>query len=376
MRSPGATRGPAAWRNAAAFASGQPAGGRAEAMLYGDAHVTGETRGVGPYDVLNPVPFGRDAPHPILVVRATFHEPREPDRELTEADMKTDLSTFHGGGIFDEIAALASLALGIRCRYGGTTRHWFDTGAQDVLGNPTEFDHHAPSLTSPNHSVLPHVREHTDVTMLSSFLGQYFDAPPGDAVAMLRASRQYQQALWIADDDPSQAWLWFVSSLETAAGRWSGALSAPGSVLRSSWPELSRKLEVHGDAFHDEIASVVMQRTGSTRKFIDFAMQFMVDPPDVRPYEFSQVDWSDMRAHLAKVYEFRSQALHSATPFPVPMCEVPRKWDDGNFIERPDGLATTANDGRWNAEDTPMLLWVFEHITRGVLNHWWKSVSG
>ena len=48
----------------------------------------------------------------------------------------SDTGGYHGGGPAEEVAALVSLALGVRCRSGGITRRWL-RGDPDPLGTPS-----------------------------------------------------------------------------------------------------------------------------------------------------------------------------------------------------------------------------------------------
>jgi hypothetical protein len=57
----------------------------------------------------------------------------------------SDTGGYHGGGPAEEVAALVSLALGVRCRSGGITRRWL-RGDPDPLGTPFEADHRRPYL--------------------------------------------------------------------------------------------------------------------------------------------------------------------------------------------------------------------------------------
>ena len=50
--------------------------------------------------------------------------------------------------------------------------------------------------------------------------------------------------IWIAEEDPSQAWLWLVGALEVAATEWNGSKGAPSEILREVWPELSLPVAV------------------------------------------------------------------------------------------------------------------------------------
>ena len=81
-----------------------------------------------------------------------------------------------------------------------------------------------------------------------------------------------------------------------------------------------------------------------------------------------------MRRALEKIYHWRSRALHGGTPFPLPMCMAPRKFNANAYEEKPSGRRATALGGVWIAEDTPMLLNTFEYIVRNALLQWWRSM--
>ena len=103
-----------------------------EHPLYSDAHMTGEFRTTqGPYTFLNtvPMPTFDGAVKAPIVLRAEMY------LEFSIPDMtKTDESVYHGGDLVDEIAALASLSLGVRLLNGGTSRE-FRTD-DDPYGRP------------------------------------------------------------------------------------------------------------------------------------------------------------------------------------------------------------------------------------------------
>jgi hypothetical protein len=129
--------GPSVYENWLAAQAGQPARGIEEYELYTDAHITGEiTDGYGPYQFLNLVPFPMQNNHAraTIVLRLGMHiEDALDRRDMT----RTDAGQYHGGNLVDEIAALASLAMGIRLKAGGLTRT-FDPGG-DPLGRPRKF---------------------------------------------------------------------------------------------------------------------------------------------------------------------------------------------------------------------------------------------
>ena len=91
-----------------------------EYPLYSDAHITGDfSEGLGPYSFLNTVPgFEKsgviNAP---IILRTAIHLTQQlPDMS------ETDESRYHGGHLADELAALTSVALGVRIRAGDISR--------------------------------------------------------------------------------------------------------------------------------------------------------------------------------------------------------------------------------------------------------------
>jgi hypothetical protein len=126
-----------------------------------------------------------------------------------------------------------------------------------------------------------------------------------------------------------------------------------------------------GSELVDKAAVALLPALRATGRFIDFVLEFMPHPPSQRISEHLRLPWDDptrMKGVFAKVYDHRSRALHDGTPFPRPMCSpsmVPS--------EIPECLAAAADGGSWTREDAPMLLHVFERITRGALINWWRK---
>jgi hypothetical protein len=372
------TRGPDAYENWRAMQSGTPSLQAWEFPLYSDAHVAGEiTEGCGPYNFFNAVAMnytpGRAVP--ILYARVSSHiEPNSPNMK------QTDDSRYHGGSLSDELAALWSLILGIRLRAGGMSR-WFRAGG-DPMGNP--YFNLSGDGTIPEIPPMPLRRARIlpyavggDRAIRPELLNSYPLLSPGNAIALVKAARSYQTAMWIAESDPNLAWLMLVSALETVAVQWRTTDGTPVEVLRSIKPEWVGLLEQHGnELLLETMASNWIHLLGSTKRFIDFVLCFLPAPPLKRPQ--TQQDWSPraMKQTLRKIYEYRSKALHGGTPFPQPMCDAP--WFQPGMeapAEMPIGLATSSQGGVWMKEDCPILLHVFEYITRGVLLKWWNSLA-
>lgn len=193
--------GPPAYENWKAAIAGTPSQGAREHALFTDAHIVGE-QSYGPYRLINTVPQPQThSLSPVLVLRRELHLAQRPGDLKMD---KTDTRRYHGGSLEDEIAALVSLCLGVRLKAGPSVRQ-FDPGG-DPRGRPIAWSVPAksdPVLVKPAGSlrVLPRVLgKHSleDTAPLVSFPVFL----PGDAVALVRTARLYQDAVWIAESEP------------------------------------------------------------------------------------------------------------------------------------------------------------------------------
>ena len=347
-----------------------------EYPFYSDAHITGEFReGLGPYSFLNTVPV-RDGPGIVnapIVLRAAIHLPGYRPPDIWE----TDESLYHGGRWEDELAALTSVALGVRIHAGGISRQ-FEPG-QDPYGEPCEWQYEPKPIVRvrSNQLILPSVVGTHSMEELK-ILESIPQIDPDRYISLIRACRSYQNALWIAESEPNFAWLMFVSALETAANNFykNEAKTSPEKRLRESNLDLAKYLEEHGGSEHvRKVAKFIAPTLGARKKFRDFTMRFMPDEPDERPdQKWFQVEWSEtgLKKVLNKIYDYRSRSLHGGIPFPDPMLRFPDPIDrDSPPPEIPLGSASYS--GTWLEKDIPINLHCFHYITRGVLLNWWQD---
>lgn len=203
---------------------------------------------------------------------------------------------------------------------------------------------------------------------------------PKQAIALVRAARLYQDGLWPAESEPNLSWLMLVSAVETAANDWHSSKDSPLERLKESRPAFVEYLEgTRIEGLAERVANEFADSIGGARKkFRNFLIRYVPQPPAKRPAEWGQVDWSEGKLKKAfdKIYSHRSKALHDGMPFPAPMCEPPARHQTWEAVaERPTGLATSSDGGIWLANDTPMLLNTFEYIARSALNAWWSSMT-
>jgi hypothetical protein len=372
-------RGPQGYENWRKALQGLPARSGEEIQLYSDAHVTAEiTEGWGPYQALNTIGVAyQQACVPVLVLRTAYHlapgDDQIPDME------NTDTTSYHGGGIAEEVSALIGLALGIRLRPGGKTR---DIDFDPPRERPRAEDPGSiPILVlAPRRPpVLPNMQK--TVKLHHTILAGYPDLPPRSAVAVVRAARLYQHGLWLSESNPNDAWLMFISAAEVAAVQWRAAEvdDDPETLFRQLKPAWAERLDRTGDSsLVRDMAILWADLLGSTNRFLKFLRTHLPDAPAERP-PVGQVDWSSkgIRAGLEQIYEYRSLALHAGIPFPAPMCLPPFSVSHENKapIERPLGLATASSGGVWKYEDIPMHLHIFAYIVRGALMKWWECLK-
>lgn len=367
--------GPASYANWKAFNRNEEGRVIAEYPLYTDAHVVDEVRsGYGPYEWLNTVPGPGTAGtlQAAIVLRARLYPV-----QVTPVEITTNTSNYHGGWLPDEIAALTSLCLGIRVKAGDESR-MFD--GRDPLGIPSGY-RFKPTPVLPVNSEkklqIPRavggfhdLKQVAPIAMLPTLSEE-------KAIAVVRAARLYQDALWISESEPALSWIMFVSALEAAANVWDMADFTPTQKLKEARSSLYKILmKAGGDELVERVAKDLAGTFKATNKFIRFVLAHLPEPPATRPIAWGQVDWSAeaMKTLLETIYDYRSKALHGGIPFPAPMC-MPGHEMEGGVAEKPLGLACSTLNAIWAAKDTPMLLHVFEHITRGSLVNWMRELN-
>jgi len=369
--------GPPVYENWKAHANGASKIASFEYPLFTDSRVVGADADFGPFMLLNPqagnepTEFSRSA----LVLR--YHLFINMMMYYERLSEKTDVSLYHGGQVTDEIAALLSLTSGMRLKAGGESRR-FDEGdpagrpvAWDPRKNPELFSIHGDRVINPVVGVFVANRE---------LLYRIPHMSVDDALTLIRAARLYQDAIWIAESEPNLSWVMLVSAVETAAIRWRAAKEPAEQRLEADRPELAQRLrDLGGDDAVRFVAEAIAESLGSTRKFIDFTLEFLPDAPPKRPLEGSQSDWTPaaLKKSLSIIYGYRSLALHAGRPFPAPMCRAPFSeagWDAP--AERPVGDIIRSMGGTWRSKDLPFYLHMFNYIARWSLLNWWKSVAG
>lgn len=373
---------PFAYKNWKANLGGQPWLRIEEYPLYSDANGFGQIPSeLGPYRLIRLIrrPNQCGLAQQSLVFRFIYHNEENVSPATTEG---TWSETYHGGWPVDEIVALVSLTLGVRLKAGDMSRKIVREA--DPIGTPTAYGFRGepvipwgnsrlvlPNICGP-HSPIPAGNEnYTIISTLPTL-------DPSDATALIRAARLYQDAIWIAESETSLAWVMLVSAIETAACQWRTADDDPLEAIKALDSDLFDLLRDSGN--HDLVQKVARRAAKtlkSTKRFIDFGLEFLPPPPPLRPnLESEQHRWSrrKLRKSLRDIYGYRSTALHDGRPFPAPMCVAPLKSDGNSRQEVPTWRNFSTRNSTWLAEDIPMFLHTFEYFVRQSLLKWWKSM--
>lgn len=347
-----------------------------EFPLYSDSHITGEVNdNSSPYQFINLISFLNEPGfiNESIMLRVSWFINGNGGYEV-----KTDYSKYHGGWATDEIAALASLRLGIRLRAGEEVRI-FGSYSRDPLGTPRATSKRRPEIfLKEKRPILPCVVKTVNIEPLKDI--QYLRrVTESQYTALVRAARQYQDAIWIAESEPELAWLMLVSAVETAANEWDPQGLSSLDKFKQSKPELSNLIiSKSSEDLLNAIAEEFSPTLGATNKFIKFCINFMPNPPEIRPVEGARVKWSkkSLKDILSKIYKYRSIALHAGTPFPAPLCRPPEQFgtDDGLAEKGCLSLAVHTLGASWKAEDLPMSMNTFCYFVNGVLNNWWNEM--
>jgi hypothetical protein len=265
--------------------------------------------------------------------------------------------------------------MGIRLRAGRATRR-FEPGG-DPLGTPQEIGEQTmPYFSKPRAYTLPSVANGQHSLIAMDMLKLLLSLSHEEAIAIVRAARLYQDALWLAESEPALSWLLLVSALETAATEWQKDRGDNTAQLQASKPELYEYLNrLNDNNILPTVAGYLKDSLGITKKFVDFLLTFLPEPPEVRPAEWAQFNWTqdELKRAFQKIYDYRSKALHTGRPFPMPMCEP--QYRDPSWqapAERMTALGASQGGGTWLQKDIPMYLHLFEHIARNALVKWWR----
>ncbi len=355
-----------------------------EFVLYSDANIDGTWLELGPYDLVflePPQATSLGVARRAMLLRSWDHLPDDPPSGPYE--LEDDVEAYFGGDIGDELAALLGLALARRVRSGGRVRQGLlalggERPRPIRLGLASEGTHRPPVLEPPiGEPMIAWLADPVTIDDAVELLSTYPKLDGRDAIALIRAARQYVDGLWLADTDPRLSWIKLFSALEVAANRFDdGRQESPLAQLRRHRRGMAKALK---DVPHDvaeAIAREVSRLFNVERKLRRFVKEFDPGPPPLRPSEGpARFVWEELDEAIATLYDHRSRDLHDGIAFPPPLCEPPDKLISDRASERFYFLGMSTKGGQWTAENLPMQLHVFAYLVGGVLRNWWRALA-
>jgi hypothetical protein len=376
--------GPWGWENARECLPDRSPRSTIEIGFYTDMPKFDETDPVtsGPYTLLVPWSVDEDMwseppvqPRMGLVLRVDRYigvDPTE-DYPLGSDWEQEDPDVYHGGNAWEELAALLSLLLGIRLRAGGILRVFQSAGSAedgsfDPRGYPNEMGPppYLPRLTTL--PMLPTISDHARWVDFSpvSLLDSYSRLSAKQARTLVRSARSYQEAIWIADSDPRQAWLRLVTAVEALAQLQPDDPHV--TRLRAVYPAMADRIAAYDDPELLEWVTVQFaDQARSTAKFLSFLSQFKPSPPRFRP-RYRRQNWTTIGEQFRNIYRARSIDLHQGIPIPRDMCRPPLISSSG----RADEISLILSP---NSSKEFLTLHIFEYIVRHAVQSWWRSTA-
>jgi hypothetical protein len=345
--------------------------------------------GLGPFKLLNLFSAGTPSSIPRIILRTDLDFPLETDSRRVDTD-KSSASYYHGGSLGDEIAALLSLAAGVRLKAGAPDRLFLPDDPLE-MSTYREKSHDPRPPSRANHPLLPRYPSSFCLNDYEQKLAGFMAIDQQMASAILRSARCYQIGLWHSEEDPQYAWMSLISAAESAADYHYTEKVNPVETLKAGMPDLYELLKKKAGCDQNWLTDVAKQLkglTGATKKFVDFLLEFWPDAPTRvsrdSPRKWFQQAWSPdngqsrddwekkLRDDLKNVYGWRSKHLHAGVALPPFMLRPPNQLEDG-WEERPCVPGMGDSENYWSAKDVPMLLHTFEHIVRGALLKWWDK---
>jgi hypothetical protein len=365
-----AAPGPWGWQNSREKLADKRQFGTIEIGCYTDLPFWEmEPVSIGPYTILMPWSLGGwetllkpQQPRMGMILRVEQYLGEYPDDYVDPTWEQLHPKNYHGAVAWEELAALVSLALGVRLRAGGILRVFGPN--IDTLGYPHEMD---PPPYIPRPAIFPmlpgmnHHQREIDFSCLS-LLDVYPRMTVDKARALVRSARSYQEAIWAADSDPRQAWLRLVTAVEVVA-ELQPKLSAK-ERLQTVYPEMADEIfRCENTGLVEWFTNTIADREGTQARFLDFLKKFQPSPPRRRPKSTYRQDWRALQQQLRYIYGARSNDLHKGSPIPKEMCEP--------SYGPPTAIAPEVTYSR-----PPRLrLHVFEHIVRHALLSWWRTTD-
>ncbi|HHT9123170.1 MAG TPA: hypothetical protein ACFYEF_09920 [Candidatus Wunengus sp. YC63] len=314
-----------------------------EYEVIADAHIVGEFS-YGPYHFTIWEFSNKQAGETRKLCLRIREKAFSADDELWESAKRTGF--YHGGGIADELVALASLFLRRRFQIGSIVR-WDDK----------------PQLVSIEKWIdRPIVDGQSNLGEIPSFLKLVEGLDSKYHQKFILSVRLYHRALLLIEEQPDLAYLNLVSAIET--------LCQDHPIEKVTLIDLDSDLSQLIEAIEDRELrskierSILKRERFIGRRFIVFILDHIENDfwiKDKRP-EHGQIKPEQLPDLLKRIYNQRSRTLHLGEPFPPSIFQSPSVGAEIDFF-----LSMSVGGKKWEQKDFIPHVHFFEKLVNNVL---------
>lgn len=256
---------------------------------------------------------------------------------------------YHGGGIADELSAIASLLFRKRFKVGPIVR---------LDDQPLVIEFKAPDKWIDRHIVAGE----SNLSELDSFLEKVSRLDVSYHQKYILAVRLYHQALQVIEEQPDTAYLNLVSAIEV--------LCQETKIEEPKLIDLDKKLAdivhcIEDESLRNEIEKAILSRERFiSRRFVRFILDHIEEnfwTKTKRP-KYGRVKPEELNKFLNKIYEQRSKTLHEGEPFPKYIFLSPLMGE-----EVPTGLSVMMGKKKWDKKDFIPYPHFFERLVNHVM---------
>lgn len=259
---------------------------------------------------------------------------------------------YHGGGIADELVALASLFLRRRFRLGPIVR----------------MDD-SPKLLSMNQGWInkPLIVGKSSLAELPEWLKMVEGLDSDYHQRFILAVRLYNRAILLIEEQPDMAYLNLISAIEVLCQETNiGEITL--SDLDQKLAELVGSVE-NGDLRNKIEQNILKREQFISRRFVAFILEHIEESfwsEENRPKN-GQIKPEELRDLLKRIYEQRSRTLHNGEPFPPSIFYPPMMEAEIDF-----SLGMIKGEKKWEPKDFIPHTYFFERLVNHVLSNFIK----
>lgn len=265
---------------------------------------------------------------------------------------------YHGGGIADEITALASLFLRRRIKLIQSVR---------CNDKPDIF------VKKPNNYIDKQlILGSSDITDLSTWFDLLERMDEVHHPKFMLATRLYHRSVLMIEDDPDLAYLTLISAIETLCVDYPLEKIPTLKSINSKLDGMINSL-IEDDDSKTELKKLILKNNRFIKKrFVAFIMNYISDDfwnYENQPNVGGKIKTNDLEKHLCTIYDKRSKILHEGEPI-IKAIFHPQRDE-----EIMTGMAQTYRGKQWKPNDYIPHVHFFERLVNTVLKNYVQEIT-